>query len=143
MRSYFPNPRTVFVDSGAWLGLADTHDQHHQEALAIQSNIAVFRPRLVITNFIIDETYTLIRYRAFHQKAVQFLDDIRASTVTSIRVTPEDEARAEEILRQYTDKRFSYTDATSFIIMERLGIEAAFTFDRNFTEYGRFQVLAP
>jgi uncharacterized protein len=78
-----------------------------------------------------------------HRLAVRFLDDIYASSINHVRITPEDEARAEEILRRYDDKKFSYTDATSFVVMERLGIEAAFTFDGNFTEYGRCRVLEP
>ncbi len=101
------------------------------------------RPRLFVTNFLIDETYTLIRARMNYQLAVRFLDDIRSSRVNHIHVTPEDEARAEELLRRYHDKKFSYTDATSFVTMEPLGIEAAFTFDRNFTEYGKLRVLTP
>ena len=41
----------------------------------------------------------------------------------------EDEEQAEALLRHYSDKRFSYTDATSFVIVRRLGIEAVFTFE--------------
>jgi predicted nucleic acid-binding protein len=37
---------------------------------------------------------------------------------------------------QYDDKAFSLTDATSFGVMERLGTSQAFTFDRNFLQYG-------
>jgi predicted nucleic acid-binding protein len=53
-----------------------------------------------------------------------------------VRVTPEDEAKAREITYRYDDKDFSLTDATSFAVMERLGIRAAFTFDRDFRQYG-------
>lgn len=43
-----------------------------------------------------------------------------------------------ELLRiaHYDDKDFSLTDATSFAVMERLHIPHAFTFDRDFTQYG-------
>ncbi len=39
-------------------------------------------------------------------------------------------------------KDFSLTDATSFALMERLGVRFAFTFDRNFAQYG-LTALAP
>lgn len=136
-------PGSVLVDSGAWLALSDSRDDNHLTALAIQQELATYRPRLYTTNFLVDETYTLIRARLNHRSAVRFLDDIYASSLTHIRITPDDEARAEALLRRYDDKKFSYTDATSFVIMERLGIEAAFTFDHNFTEYGRLHVLTP
>jgi len=47
-----------------------------------------------------------------------------------------DEERAKEIIRRYTDKSFSYTDATSFAVMERLGLREAFGFDPHFQQYG-------
>jgi len=136
-------PKSVLVDAGGWLALADNRDDNHQRALAIQREVAARGPQLFVTNFLIDETYTLILARMGYRFAVKFLDDISAGTATIVRLTASDEARAEQLLRQYDDKRFSYTDATSFAVMERLGIEAAFTFDKNFTEYGRVQVLTP
>jgi predicted nucleic acid-binding protein len=46
------------------------------------------------------------------------------------------------ILAQYTDKSWSYTDCTSFAVMERLGIATAFSFDYNFSQYG-YRRLTP
>lgn len=129
--------RSVLVDAGAWLALADTRDDHHLTALAVQQLLARQRPRLVVTNFIVDESYTLMLYRlTSHGLAVRFLDDVSASSITRVRITPNDERQAEALLRRYDDKRFSYTDATSFVVIQRLGIDAAFTFDRNFVQFG-------
>jgi predicted nucleic acid-binding protein len=47
-----------------------------------------------------------------------------------------DEIRAREIIQTYQDRSFSYTDATSFAVMERLGIRRAFAFDKHFEQYG-------
>ena len=38
------------------------------------------------------------------------------------------------------DKTFSYTDACSVAVMERLGLKTAFAFDPHFRQYG-FHVL--
>ena len=51
-------------------------------------------------------------------------------------MTSADEKKAKEIIQRYTDKEFSYTDATSFSVMERLGITSAFAFDIQFKQYG-------
>lgn len=73
--------------------------------------------------------------------ARQALATIQASQATTlVRVTPADEQRALAILDQYDDKNFSYTDCTSFAVMDRLGIGTAFAFDGNFPQYG-FTVL--
>ena len=53
-----------------------------------------------------------------------------------VRVRHSDETRAIQILGQYSDKGFSFNDALSFTVMERLGIGTAFTFDRHFAQYG-------
>ena len=59
-----------------------------------------------------------------------------------ITVNARDLRRAYAIVRQYDDKDFSLTDATSFAIMERLQLRYAFTFDRNFAQYGLSIVAA-
>ncbi len=51
-------------------------------------------------------------------------------------MTPGDEARAFVLLAQYADKDFSFTDPTSFAVMERLGITLAFSFDQDFVRAG-------
>jgi predicted nucleic acid-binding protein len=51
-------------------------------------------------------------------------------------LTLQDEERAKQIIGHYTNKNFSYTDATSFAVLERLRIAEAFAFDPHFQQYG-------
>ncbi len=61
--------------------------------------------------------------------------------ITSIqRVKEEDEEKAKEIIKTYTDKDFSYTDATSFTMMERLSLKTVWAVDKDFVQYGKFKV---
>ncbi|MBI3291842.1 MAG: hypothetical protein HYZ73_03400 [Elusimicrobia bacterium] len=39
-------------------------------------------------------------------------------------------------LKRYRDQRFSFTDVTSFTLMDQVGIERAFTFDSDFRRVG-------
>ena len=55
------------------------------------------------------------------------------------RVGEDDESKAMAIVGKYVDKTFSYTDATSVAVMERLGLKTVFAFDPHFRQYG-FQV---
>jgi predicted nucleic acid-binding protein len=67
--------------------------------------------------------------------AWRFLQSALGSVAVE-RVSEIDEDRARGILFRYVDKTYTYTDSTGFAIMERLGIERAFTFDRHFAQYG-------
>ena len=58
-----------------------------------------------------------------------------------VRFTKVDESRAWEIFVQHEDKGFSFTDCTSFAIMERLKIDTAFVFDDHFVQYGKFIII--
>jgi len=68
--------------------------------------------------------------------------DLHHSKTTTGRVRQGDEDTALQLLARNRDKDFSFTDAFSFVVMDRLTIRAAFTFDHHFTQYG-FTVLTP
>ena len=93
------------------------------------------RRRLIplLTNVIVGETHGLVLSRLGAELAPRWL----FGNVWPIeRITADDEIRARDILRRYDDKSFSYVDATSFSVMERLGIRQAFSFDPHFEQYG-------
>jgi predicted nucleic acid-binding protein len=97
--------------------------------------------RFVTSDYVLDEAYTLLRQRAGHGVAVQFGEDIRASRVLRVEyLTPDVIEAAWRTFRAFADKDFSFTDCTSFALMERLGLQTASTFDDHFRQYGRFTV---
>lgn len=57
-----------------------------------------------------------------------------------LRPDQEDELRGIELFEKYADQHVSFTDAVSFALMRRSGIETAFTFDAHFARAG-FAVL--
>ena len=64
-------------------------------------------------------------------------EDIEASsTVRVLWVNVEDEARAWKIFKTHKDKTYSFTDCTSFALMEKNVIKNAFAYDRHFAQYG-------
>jgi len=48
----------------------------------------------------------------------------------------EDEARAWKIFKTHKDKTYSFTDCTSFALMEKNVIKNAFAYDRHFAQHG-------
>ena len=138
--------RRIFIDSSAFFALYNDQDGSHARAAAIQTRLLRERWRLFTTNAVVAETHALTLSR---------LDRVRASTVLSsldsssesgalrvIRVRVSDERRAREIIHRYDDKDFSLTDALSFAVMERLSITTAFSFDRDFGQFG-LNMLSP
>ena len=132
--------RRVFLDTGAYFAVAVSQDANHPQAISILERLAQQPSRLFTTNFVVAETHALLLARRGRDLAARVLGEIDRSRTTIVRLRHQDEQRARQIILQYTDKSFSFTDATSFSVMERLGIDTAFTFDRNFAQYG-FQAL--
>jgi uncharacterized protein len=132
--------RRVFVDSSVYLALLDQDDEHHREATQIFHQLARERYRQFTTNVLLIESHALILSVLGRAQAAQFLKDMQESHTVILRVRALDEERAKQILFQYADKDFSFADAISFAVMGRFAIRLAFTFDRDFAQYG-FTVL--
>jgi len=132
--------RRTFVDTSAYFALLDHDDANHAQALTIRDRLIAESWRLFTTSFVLAETHALLLNRLSQALATRFLRDMEHSPTTLVWVTPADVQRAKAIISQYNDKDFSLTDATSFTIMERMRVPAAFTFDRHFAQYG-FTVL--
>ncbi len=124
------------VDTSAHYALVDANDIHHLEAIQFAEQLSRQKVIWVVTNFIVAETYGLILLRLGRHAAFAFLErllySISDGTTYLVRVTSSDEERALEILRTYEDQDFSYVDATTFAVMERLNLTRAFAFDRHF-----------
>jgi predicted nucleic acid-binding protein len=130
----------VFVDTNAYGALAVARDQSHQRALDVLRMLSQNHHRLYTTNFVLAETHALILARRGREAALRTLRRIEGGSTTVIRVDEGDERRARQIIEDHRDKDYTLTDAMSFVVMERLAIVQAFTFDRHFRQYG-FVVL--
>ncbi len=130
----------LFVDTSFFYPLADEQDHDHDtcKSLLVQAKACGFH--IITTNFIIAETQALILSRLGRDNAFQWLEAVE-SLAWLERVTEADEERAVDIIRQYADKDFSYTDATCFAVMERFGITVALSVDQHFVQYSKFLVL--
>ena len=129
--------KTLFVDTGAWFALADKSDRQHERAVDIYPELLKKTHHLTTTNLVVAETYVLIRRSMGHPPAMTFLENISASPrVVRIYSDSTLEDISEDILRQYADLAFSYTDAVSFSVMKEYGIEQAFSFDQHFVTAG-------
>ena len=96
--------------------------------------------RLATTDYVMDETLTLLRARRGLPAAHQLASLVDSSpNVELVWVGEERYRQALELMMSYPDKEWSLTDCTSFVVMRELGIRDAFTFDANFAQAG-FQI---
>jgi uncharacterized protein len=131
------------VDSSANLALLNDADRNHARAVATFDWLIDQRYRLYTTNAMLIESHALILSELGSRAANRFLRDVTRGNAVIVRVRAAEEERARGILFRYEDKAFSYNDAISFAVMERLGIDLAFTFDSDFRQYGLTVAVPP
>jgi predicted nucleic acid-binding protein len=132
--------RQVFVDTSAWDALADSRDAHHELALLFRQEIAD-RAQLVITDYVLDELYTLLLLNIGYQGAVSFknkLDTlVQEGIVAVVWITEAIVQDAWQVFEQFNvDKKWSFTDCVSYVVMKQRKITEAFTFDHHFQQMG-------
>ena len=127
----------IFVDTGAWVALADEDDTHHGNAIAIYPGLLNSSRSLITTNLVVAESYVIIMNELGHMAAVRFLDGVNGSPrIVKVYSNDNIEKEAEEILKRYDDQDFSYCDSVSFTIMKQKKIKKAFAFDKHFQTMG-------
>ena len=136
-----PSPhRIIFVDTAAWFALAFERDEHYAAARSTLDRLIRDGYYLLTSNFVAAEFHGLAVNRRGREAAITALFDALRIADESVRVSLSDESLALQLLVKYTDRAYSFVDATSFVIMSDLGIRTAFTFDRHFVQHG-FNVI--
>lgn len=92
--------------------------------------------RLYTSNYVIEETLTLLRYHCGHSVAVTFRKMLETKFVRVLWVTEVLEKAAWNIFEKRSDERYSFTDCTSFALMDAEAIRNAFAFDEHFSQQG-------
>lgn len=92
---------------------------------------------MITSNHIRGETWTFLRRRIGHARAVGFLDTLQRSRRLEIaHVERETEQRALAWLRGHDERNYSFVDATSFALMRSRKIREALAFDGDFSAAG-------
>jgi predicted nucleic acid-binding protein len=129
----------IFVDTGAWFALFVPGSVGHDPARAWMSGN---HDALLTTDYVIDETLTLLRARRQPEAALAAGRAFFETRAVQIHyVSNIDVYNAWEVFSRFADKDWSFTDCTSKVVIEKFGISKAFTFDHHFRQFGSLEIL--
>jgi len=127
----------IFIDTGAFLARFIERDQYHEGAIRHWRTLRNDRRQCFTSNFVLDETITLLARRTTYEFAAARARNLYASALLSIiRPEKDEELGAVELFQKYGDQSVSFTDCVSFVLMQRRNIKCAFSFDRHFALAG-------
>ncbi len=133
--------KRVFVDTAGWMMLADGSDPGHERAGKWRDQFLTDGGVFVTTDYVTDETLTLLRVRLGLDAAEQWWRMVESSSRLSWEwIDPLRAEAARAWFFRWRDQPFSFTDCTSFAVMKQLKLKAALTSDRHFVRAG-FQTV--
>ena len=136
--------KALFVDTAGWVACADSSDTVHRRSCTARDRALETGVALVTTDFVVDETLTLLRLRLGHRAVEAWWNQVDRSTrLRWERITVERFERARVVFFRHKDKTFSFTDCTSFAVMQELKLTHALTTDRHFKQMGFHVVPGP
>ena len=125
--------RSVFVDSSGWYALLDEADANHGRAVALVRRLVTARVPLITSDYVIDESITLLKARVGSRLALRLFDYLaQATTVEWEWVGVDRFERAKALFVKLSDQGHSFTDCTSLVIAKERAIEEVVTTDRHF-----------
>lgn len=125
--------RSLLVDTSAWYALIDRKDVDHRRFADVVQRHVTDGGRLVSTDYVLDESFTLARARSGTRAALGLMDLVEQTSALDLEwIGSQRFERAGRLFRQYEDQAFSFTDCTSFAVMRELKLTEALTKDQHF-----------
>jgi len=132
----------VFIDTSGFYALLAKKDDRHQQAVEYLQNAAESRIRFVTTDYVLDETATLLKAHGQSALLAPFLERLFASS--SCRVVWTDAERYHQtrsFFLKHRDQPWSFTDCLSFCVMKESHARQALTKDAHFKAAGFLALL--
>lgn len=127
----------VFVDTSGFYALLAARDPHHAKAAELLKEASASGTRFFTTDYVLDETATLLKARSLGHRLDAFFEALTASRACRILWTDAtDFARARDYFLKHKDKDYSFTDCVGFCAMRREKLTRALTTDAHFRQAG-------
>lgn len=122
---------SLFVDANFFCALYNDSDAHYSKAEVIATRLNDFR--LITSNFVLLETYTVLSQRASKREAIAFGELLKKDSPYAIYwISKEFEEEVWKIFKSIRNKNFSYVDASILAVMKKEKISHLLSFDTGF-----------
>ena len=134
----------IFLDTSFLVAYYNSDDTNHEEARKLIMTMEGKQVRFLMSDYIFDETLTVLLVRAGKNKAIKvcnaILRDIEIGNIRLIYINEEIFRKSVNIFINFIDKNWSFTDCTSYVLIEDMNIAKCISFDEHFYQFG-FDVL--
>jgi uncharacterized protein len=133
----------VFIDTSALVAYFNADDKYHEDALKTMN---AFRDgshtltRLYISDYVFDEAMTFFKCVLNQRKVAETIGEALMESPFTSMLRVDDAVFDEAWVRFKRDSGSSFTDCTSYALMDRQGINICFTYDDHFKLAG-YQIL--
>ena len=129
--------RSIFLDTSALFAMASRGESWHVQSRDAFEGLTRAGSTFVTTELVLGELHALALSRVGPGHAATLVERLGASA--RIMAVAADAALREQgltLLRARPGRRYSLTDATSFVVMRQMGLDTAFTLDADFAAEG-------
>lgn len=129
--------KKIFLDTSVLVSVIYEDDDMHERSKVLFDYVRREGCRLVVSDYVFDESITSVLSRAGHQMAVLTGQLILDSNIIEIVwLDQEIKLRAWEYFKKHYDKGYSFTDCTSFVLMKEMKLTHYLAFDKHFEQAG-------
>lgn len=135
--------RETFVDTSGFYSILVRRDDQHAEAVRLLHGGGARRRTFVTTDYVLDETATLLKARGLGHLLQGLFDTVFASSACTVRWTDVDRfEKSRAFFLKHLDHAWSFTDCLSFVVMREARLREALTKDLYFQEAGFVALLS-
>jgi predicted nucleic acid-binding protein len=127
----------LFIDTSGFFALLVQQDPQHAAAVKALQRAQEGRRRLITTDYVLDETATLLKARGEGKLVAPLFDRVFLSAACRIEWTDEGRFRSvRAFFLKHADQAWSFTDCLSFCVMREARMREAMTTDKHFEQAG-------
>jgi uncharacterized protein len=133
----------IFVDTSFLIALFSKKDENHTKALKTRGKIQKNPNSIALyySDYIFDELITFLKkrkelYAISHAEIIDIGEKIKKSKILNyIHITEKIYEKTWEYIQTYQDKDWSFTDMSSFVLMDTFEIKYYLAYDKHFAQY--------